>query len=152
MGDTILMKGFIEAELRNCFDNSIVRREVHNVIVTAGRRFVLEQICSSKIDTAVSITHMAIGEGTTAPATSQSALVTEYNRKAIGTFTTTNLSSNPPSWRAEASWATNEGNTTLGEMGLFNSSSGGTMLGRATFSTINKSTSNTLSISYTVSN
>lgn len=151
--DVIKMKGFIEAELRNAFDGTLVERvEERNIIVTAGRSWVLQQICSSVISTAQSINNMAVGTGTTAPATSDSALGSETLRKSIGTFTTTNLTSNPPSWLAAVSFATNEANTTLGEVGLFNSTSGGTLLGRATFTTVNKTTSNTLSISYTVSN
>jgi len=152
MKDTIKLRGYIELEIRSVFDNSVVRREKHNIIVTAGRRWVLQQIASSEIQTAQSISHMAVGTGTAAPATSDTGLQNEASRKGIGTFTTTNLTSNPPSWRAEVSWATNEANTTIGEAGLFNSSSGGTMLGRATFSTLNKTTSNTMSISYTVQN
>lgn len=149
--DVIRLKGFIELELRNP-RNEIVSREKYNVVVTTGRRWVLQQIASSEIQTAQSISYLAVGTGTAAPATSDSALGSENTRKAIGTFTTSNLTSNPPSWRAEVSFNTNEANTTLGEVGLFNSSSGGTMLARATFSTINKTTSNTLNISYTISN
>lgn len=159
------LRGFIEFELKDAIRNEIIRKgrepiyddvvqkgSNRNTVVTSGRRWVLQQIASSEINTAQSISYLAIGTGTAAPATSDSALGSETTRKAIGTYTTTNLTSNPPSWRAEVSFATNEGNTTLGEVGLFNSSSGGTMLARATYSTINKTTSNTLSVSYTVSN
>ncbi len=159
------LRGFIEYELKDAIRNEIIRKgrepiyddvvqkgSNRNTVVTSGRRWVLQQIASSEINTAQSISYLAIGTGTAAPATSDSALGSETTRKAIGTYTTTNLTSNPPSWRAEVSFATNEGNTTLGEVGLFNSSSGGTMLARATYSTINKTTSNTLSVSYTVSN
>ena len=149
--DCIRMKGFIEAELRNGFTGEVIRRERHNVIVTAGRRWVLQQICSSIMQTGESVSHLAVGTGTVAPATSDEALGSETLRKAIGTFTTTNITSNPPSWLAAVSFATNEANTTLSEVGLFNSSANGTMLGRATFTTLNKSTSNTLAISYTIS-
>lgn len=151
--DVIKMRGFIEMELRDAGSGRVIaRKQVNNVIVTAGRRWVLQQIASSDINTAQSISYLAVGTGTTAPATSDAALGGENTRKQIGTFTTANLTSNPPSWQAAVSFATNEANTTLGEVGLFNSSAAGTMLGRATFSTINKTTSNTLSVSYTVSN
>lgn len=149
--ETIRLRGHIEITLRN-LAGEVVEVKKENTIVTAGRRWVLQQICSSIAVPGQAISHIAIGTGTTAPATSDAGLASEVSRKAIGTFTTTNLTSNPPSWRAEVSWATNEGNTTLGEVALLNSNSGGTMLGRATFSTINKTTSNTLTISYTVSN
>ena len=149
----IEMRGCIELALRNAFTGEIIQKQkINNVIVTAGRRWVLQQINSQDIATAQSIGYMGVGTGTTAPATSDSALGSETTRKAIGTFTTSNLTSNPPSWLAVMSLATNEGNTTLGEVALFNSSSAGTVLGRATFTTVNKTTSNTLTLSYTVSN
>ena len=153
------MRGFVEIALYDAQLSEVKRIKApiewvnnENTIVTAGRRWVLQQIISSDIVTSQSIGFMAVGTGTSAPATSDSALQSETTRLAIGTFTTSNLTSNPPSWMAQMSLATNQGNTTLGEVGLFNSSSGGTLIGRATFSTINKTTSNTLGLSYTVSN
>lgn len=150
--DVIKMRGCLEIVLGDLNGNVLDRRKVDNTIVTTGRKWVLRQLSSADIVTSESISHMAIGTTTTAPATGDSALGGETTRNAIVSFTTTNLSSNPPSWRAECSFASNEGNTTLAEVGLFNSSANGTMLGRATFATLNKTTSNTLSISYTVSN
>lgn len=151
--DTLQMRGRIEMQLQDALGNPVGPRIVHNnTIVTVGRRWVLNNIYSGGASSAEVISHIAVGTSTTAPATSDTGLGSESTRIAIGTWTTSNLTSNPPSWRAEASFATNQANTTLGEMGLFQSSSGGTMLGRATFSTIDKTTSNTLSVSYTVSN
>lgn len=151
--DVIKLRGFIEASLRDIHGNEVQRVTEHNVVVTAGRAWVLKQLESTDIQTAQTVSYLAVGTGTSnAPATSDTTLQSENTRKAVGTFTTSNLTSNPPSWRAEVSFATNEANTTLGEVGLLNSSSGGTLLARATFSTINKTTSNTLSISYTISN
>ncbi len=146
----ILLRGCIEAILRDIHGNEVSRTK-QNTIVTAGRRWVLQQINSVDHATAQSINYMAVGTSTTAPATSDTALGSESSRLAINSFTTSNLTSNPPSWRAEASWNTNQANTTLGEVGLFNSSSSGTLLGRATFATVNKTTSNTFAVSYTVS-
>jgi hypothetical protein len=151
--DTIKLRGSIEMNLMDLEGNLVEKIIQHNVVVTAGRSWVLQQICSSAIVTSQSITQMAVGTGTSnAPATSDTTLQSETTRVGIGTFSTANLTANPPSWQAQASFATNQANTTLGEVALFNSSSGGTMLARATFSTVNKTTSNTLSISYTISN
>lgn len=150
--EVIKMRGCLEIVLKDLTGNLLKHEKVENIIVTAGRAWVLKQINSSDIATAQSIGFMAIGTGNTAPATSQTALVEETTRNAIVSFTTANLTSNPPSWRAECSFASDEGNTTLAEVGLFNSSAAGTMLGRATFATLNKTTSNTLAISYTISN
>lgn len=153
MEDVIKLRGCLEIALINALNGKEIERiRQDNTIVTAGRRWVLQQIESADIATAQSISYLGVGTGTAAPATSDTGLASEVTRKAIGTFATANLTSNPPSWQAQVSFATNEGNSTLGEMSLFNSSAAGTMLGRATFSTINKTTSNTLSVSYTVSN
>jgi hypothetical protein len=152
ISDVLRLRGSIEISLRNAFNDQEVQRvKIDNVVVTAGRRWVLQQINSSLIQTDQSIKFIAVGTGTTAPATSETALQSEFARKAIGNFTTSNLTSNPPSWQAEVTFGTNEANTTLGEVGLFNSNSGGTMLARATYGTVNKTTSNTLYISYTIS-
>lgn len=152
VGDVLHFRGAIEYALANAFTGEIIERgRIDNTVVTAGRRWVLECIQSGNAASTQTIQQMAIGTSTTAPATSDAALGNESSRKAIGTWTTTGLTGNPPSWRGETSWATNEANTTLGEVGLLNSSSGGTLLARATFATLNKTTSNTLSISYTIS-
>ncbi len=154
IGDVIALRGCIELSLRNLAGQEIERRRIDNTVVTAGRVWVLKNLYSgTHAQTAEVVNYMAVGTGTSsAPATSDSTLQSEYTRAAIGTWTTTNLTSNPPSWRAEVSFDTDVANTTLGEVGLFNSSAAGTLLARATFSTINKTTSNTLSISYTISN
>lgn len=147
----IRLRGSLEILLKNLRGEVVDRRKVDNTVVTVGRRWVLQQINSTDHVTAQALSYLAVGTSTTAPATSDTGLGSESSRIAINSFTTSNLTSNPPSWRAEASWATNQANTTLGEVGMFQSSTGGTMLARATFATINKTTSNTLSLSYTIS-
>lgn len=150
--DGIRLRGSLEILLLNAFTGELVeKRRIENTVVTVGRRWVLQQINSTDHATAQAISYMGVGTSTTAPATGDTGLGSESLRIAINSFTTSNHTSNPPSWRAEASWATNQANTTLGEVGLFQSSSGGTLLARATFATINKTTSNTLAISYTIS-
>lgn len=154
VSDFLAFRGCIEVALKNAFTGEVIeKRKIDNTVVTAGRSWVLNELRSDGV-TSQFIRDIAIGSVTTAPATGDTLLASEQSRKAIGTFTTTGLANNPPSWRAETSWATNEANTTLGEVGLFNTSSANaqTMLARATFATINKTTSNTLSISYTISN
>lgn len=151
LNDVMLLRGCIEMQLQDIHGRPVGNRVSLNTVVTAGRRWVLSRLKSTSPATE-QISHIAVGTGTTAPATGNTALGSETTRIAISAFTTTGLDSNPPSWRAECQFATNEGNTTLGEAGLFNSSSSGTMLSRVTFTTINKTTSNTLAVSYTISN
>ncbi len=152
-GDQIVLRGCLRLALRRAWDGKLIEeRFIDNTVVTSGRRWVLEAIQSANAASAQVLQQIAVGTSTTAPATGDTALASENARKAVGTWDSAELTSNPPSWQAQVSFATNEANTTLGEVGLFNSSSGGTMLDRVTFATIDKTTSNTLSISLTISN
>lgn len=150
-GDCIHLRGSLVLVLKDIEGRELQRREIHNLLVTQGRSWALGQLESVNIATAQTISYCAIGSSTVAPTTADTALGAEVTRLAIGTFATSGLTNNPPSWQAQTSYATNLANTTLAEVGLFNSSSAGTMLGHATFTSFTKATSNTLSISYTVS-
>jgi len=152
-GDRIVLRGQLEIALKNAKDGSVIaRRRVENTVVTAGRAWLMNSFQSGNSVTTQTIQQVAVGTGSTAPATSDTALVAENVRKAILSFANNELTSNPPSFEMHVLFATNEGNTTLNEFGVFNSSSGGTMLSRATFASVDKATSNTLGITYTLSN
>jgi hypothetical protein len=148
--DCIRLLGALEIVLSDPHGNVVEKRVIKNTVVTQGRSWVLGQLESVNNTTQV-IGFLAIGSVTNAPTTADTALGGEVTRIAVGTFVTTGLTNNPPSWQAQASFATNQGNTTLAEVGLFNSSAVGTMLGHATFTSFVKATSNTLAISYTIS-
>ena len=149
--DTIKMRGSIRMLLKNLMGEQVQEINVNNLLVTAGRAWILGQLESVNINTNLTVSALAIGSNTNAPATSDTALGNEVTRKTIATFSTSGLTNNPPSFQAQVSFATNEGNTTLAEVGLFNSASAGTMIAHATFTSFVKATSNTLAISYTIS-
>lgn len=149
--DVIRMRGSIRMALGDPDGKILKELLFENLLVTVGRAWVLGQLESVNIVTSQTIGFLAIGSGTNAPTTADSGLNNEVTRIAIGTFSTTGLTLNPPSWQAQVSFATNQGNTTLAEVGLFNSTAGGTMLAHATFASFVKATSNTLNISYTIS-
>lgn len=149
----IALRGSLRIALRDPEGKILEERLINNLVVTQGRSWVLGQLQSNNHQTAQNIGWLAIGTSTTAPATSDTLLGSEVTRVAVGTWVTSTLTANPPSWQAQASFASNQGNTTLGEVGLFNTSSANsaTMLGHATFTSFSKTTSNTLTISYTIS-
>lgn len=149
--DFIKLRGALQIALLDPEGKIVEKRIIENTVVTVGRVWILKQLESVDINTALTISALAIGTSTTAPSTGQTALGSEITRHNIATFSTVNLTANPPSWDAIVSFATNEGNTTLGEAGLFNSSAGNTMIARATFASFVKATSNTLTITYTIS-
>jgi hypothetical protein len=156
--DFIKFRGCIELALLNAENNAVIeKRKVDNVVVTSGRSYVLSRLVSVSPQTDV-INAIAVGTSTTAPASTDTLLGSELTaascRIAIASFATSGLTNSPPSWQAQATFATNQANTTLGEAGLFNSTvaNAQTMLSHVTFATIAKTTSNTLAISYTISN
>jgi hypothetical protein len=89
---------------------------------------------------------MAIGTGATAPAAANTALGTEIDRNA-----TTSITDAANVVTYLGNWAAGDGtNSAIAEAGIFNASSVGTMLARATFTAINKGASDTLAITWTV--
>jgi hypothetical protein len=91
------------------------------------------------------ISHMQVATQTAAPTSSQDTASGEFEaRKA-----TTNTFVANGTLRATASWNTNEATqSTLGAVALYNTSSAGTAGSIATFSTSNKTTDQTLNITY----
>ena len=89
---------------------------------------------------------MAIGTGTTAASTADTALQTEIARAA---FTTSSVSTNVVS--LSNTYAAGTGTGAVTEAGIFNNStSGGTMLSHVVFSAINKAAADTLTINWTI--
>lgn len=149
--EELKLRGAIKMVMTDLDGNKIMEQQIRNLAVTQGRSWVLGQLESVNIVTSQTISYLAIGSSTVAPTTGDTALNAEVTRNAIGTFVTSTLTQNPPNFSALVSFATNQGNTTLAECGLFNSSASGTMLAHATFSSFVKATSNILNLTYTIS-
>ena len=149
----IALRGSLRIALRDLDGKILEERLINNLVVTQGRSWVLGQLQTVNQVTSQAIGWLAIGTSTVAPTTADVLLGSEVTRVAIGTWVTSTLAANPPNWQAQASFASNVGNTTLAEVGLFNASAANasTMLGHATFTSFSKTTSNTLTISYTIS-
>lgn len=145
------LRGAYRIQLADLSGKVLEERLVENTVVLTGRRFALNQLITANHVTSQNLTHVAVGSGLVAPNATDTALGNEVTRKSISSVDVTNTTATPPSWQAQAVVASNEGNTTLGEVGIFNSSSSGTMFARATFASFAKATSNILNISYTVS-
>ena len=138
MNDTINLVGEVEVLL-----NNEVVLEKKNLIVQTGKNFLASAVISSSTSP---FNAMAIGTGTTAASTADTALQTETARAAFGTSSvTTNVVS------LSNTYAAGTGTGAVTEAGLFNNStSGGTMLSRVVFSAINKGASDTLTINWTI--
>ncbi len=113
--------------------------EPGNLVVTAGLAHIADQMLSAP--TQASMSHMAIGTGTTAPAAGDTALGTEANRQALGSKTRS--ASKVTYYR---SFAAGQGTGAITEMGILNSASAGTLLCRQTFAAKNKGANDVLDI------
>ena len=128
---------------------------VPNLVVNAGKAF----IASRMVGTAAAVmSHMAIGTDATAELVGNTTLGTEltvgggftgYSRAAVtGTSSsnvvtyTANFPANNPSAPA--------GGAVLREAGIFNASTGGTMLCRTTYPIVTKLPADALSITWTI--
>lgn len=90
--------------------------------------------------------YIAIGSGTTSPSRNDTALQSELARgNATESRTTTDVTDDTAQWEytftASAAWA-------VSEMGVFDASTGGVMLTRVTFSTINLAQNDQLHVIY----
>jgi hypothetical protein len=150
-GDVLLLRGAFQMVLKDLNGSVLQKQLVDNLVVTAGRAWVLKQLESTDNVASQVISHMAIGSGTIAPVTGNTGLGNEVTRKAISSINAGNTTANPPNIQFECSFASNEGNTTIGEVGMFNSSAVGTMFARATIASFVKATSNTFALSYIIS-
>ncbi len=121
--------------------NDNVVQEADNLVVTTGKEFV----ASRMIGTSASVMdNMAIGSGSTAAAASDTALGSELNRQSA----TSSVSGAVVTF--SATFGAGSGTGAVTEAALFNASSSGTMLCRTTFAVVNKSASDSMTISWAV--
>jgi len=123
--------------------NGEIVKEIPNTIVTTGKNDIASLITGA----GAAMTHMGVGTGTTAVAAGDTALETQVDRNALvtsGGVASTNTV------EFESVWNAGDGTGALTEAGLFSASTGGTMLARTVFSVVNKSASDILTITWTV--
>lgn len=117
-------------------------QEVNNLVVTDGKEYVASRM---KDATATAMSHMAIGSGSTAAAAGNSALGSELGRVAL---TSTTVSGAVVTYVATFPAGTGTGAVT--EAGILNASSSGDLLCRTVFSVVNKGSSDSMTITWTV--
>jgi len=140
----IEMIGRVKLEV---FDKDGVLKQVQdipNLVVTSGKGYIASRM---KDATATAMSHMAIGTSSTAAAAGDTTLGTEVARVAL---TSTNVSSNEIEYVATFGANTPASAAAVVEAGLFNASSSGTLLCRTVFSVVNKGTSDSMTITWTV--
>lgn len=119
-------------------------QEIPNLVVTDGKEFVASRM---KDATATVMSHMAIGTGTTSAVATNTTLETELSGSRTA-LTSTTVSSNDIIY--VATFAAGVGTGAVTEAGIFNASSGGTMLCRTVFAVVNKAAADAMTVTWTV--
>ena len=141
--DKLKLSGDVKIELIDQNGHIKETREIKNLVVSTGLTF----ICSRMADTSSNVmSHMALGSGTTAAAANQTDLVSILgSREALDS---TSASSHTITY--VASFEAGDATGAVTEAGLFNASSGGTMLCRTVFSVVNKGAQDILNITWVI--
>ena len=150
------LRGNIDVVLYDKLGSVKDERHIDNMIVDSGFEGVASRIAphDGSINPSSPYNYIAVGTGSAAVSASQSALISElpigpsYSRQqdAQATYTATSTKQLILSVAFPAGQATG----TINESGLFNAATGGDMLARQTFSTINKGASDTLTVTWTI--
>lgn len=114
-------------------------REGPNVIATNGKEMLVQFLTSAISSATNTFRYIAIGTDSTAEAAANTALGTESSRH---TGTVSYVSNQI--YQVKATFATGSGTGNIREYGLFNSSSGGTMLSRDVEAGVDKGANDTL--------
>jgi hypothetical protein len=144
MRDGVEMTGEVTLELRDKYGALIDFRVIKNLVTTAGKTFQASRMAGAS---AAVMSHVAAGSGVVAAAVGDTALGAELGR---GALTSTTPSANTVTYVAILGAGTGTGAVT--ELGIFNDPTAGTMLARTVFSVVNKGPSDTLAVTWVITN
>ena len=136
--------GLVKIVHTNAAGELVKELNVPNLVVTAGKNHIAAKIAATT-NSPAAMTHMAIGTGTSTPGASDTALGTQTGRVSLsGSVVSTNTIT------YTATFPAGTGDGAITEAGVFNASSGGTMLCRTTFPVVNKASGDTIAVTWVV--
>lgn len=141
LNDNFKVTGDVSIKLFNKDGTVKDSREIKNLVVATGKAFIAARM----VGTPTEMSHMAVGASSTAAASSDTALGSELGR--VGLISDT-VSGAIVTYTANFPAGTGTG--AVVEAGIFNGSSGSTMLCRTVFSVVNKGADDAMSITWTV--
>lgn len=146
INENLKLAGQLNIVLKDKDGNVKDSREVKNLVVNSG----LAYITSRMVGTSKGVmSHMALGEGTTAAGAGQTDLVTLLgSREALDS--TTISGDNNEKVVYVATFEAGDATGSVTEAGIFNDASAGDMLCRTTFAVVNKQSDDTMSVTWTI--
>ena len=142
MHDFVKVTGHLIITLYHADGTVKQRLEVPNLVVNAGKNLIASRLVGTSSGV---ISHMGVGTSNASVAAANTTLANELTRVAVSS---PSISSNVITYVADFGAGVATGN--LYEAALFNSSSGGTMLCRTTFTELNKTANDHLIINWNV--
>lgn len=139
--ETVKATGALQIKLYGPDGTLKQEQNVKNLVVTTGKGY----IASRMVSTPTAMSHMAIGSGTVDPAIGDTVLGTELGRVSLTSSTAV-----AAVVTYIAAFGAGTGTGAITEAGIFNASSGGTMLCRTEFALLNKGADDSLTITWTV--
>lgn len=140
--DDLKATGIVNIKQYNSTGNLIKDFTVDNLVVDSGINFIINRMYSN-VENPMS--HMAIGGLFGTPAASETTLGSEIARVAL---TSTTVVGN--SLVFVATFGAGVGTGLIQEAGIFNAATSGTMLNRVSFGSVNKNSSDTIVITWTL--
>jgi len=141
--DNLKLSGQLNIVLRDKNGNVKEERTEKNLVVTSGLGYIASRM---KDASATAMSHMALGSGTTAESAGQTDLITLLgSREALDSTTVT---ANAIAY--VASFEATDATGAVTEAGIFNASTGGTMLCRVKFDVVNKAADDTMTVTWTI--
>lgn len=139
--ENVKITGALQVTLTGPDGNVKQELNIHNLVVTTGKQFIAARM----VGTPTAMSHMAVGSGTVNPVVGDTTLGSELGRVALTSGTATGAVVT-----YVASFNAGVGTGAVTEAGIFNASSGGTMLCRTEFAVVNKGADDALSITWTI--
>jgi hypothetical protein len=141
--DQIKIRGNLDIVIRDGNGEVKETRQERNLVVTAGLGFIASRMKDTTDD---AMTHMAVGSGSTAAAAGDTDLGSILGSREV--LDSTTVSGATVTY--VSSFEAGDGTGAITEAGIFNAASGGTMLCRTVFSTVNKAADDTMTITWTI--
>jgi hypothetical protein len=140
--ESVSVKGSLEVILLDETGKQKDYRKVNNLVVAVGKDVIASRLVGNSLPV---MSHMAVGQSSTAAATSQTALGSEIGRVSLDS---TSRSTNTITYVATFPAGTGTGAIT--EAGILNAGATGNMLCRTVFGVVTKASGDTVVITWNV--
>lgn len=149
INDSLQAKGKVTIQLFDETGNKYFEHTQDNLVVLVGREWIAARMKDTGIP--AQITHMEIGQGTTAPVAGNTTIEIPFTPQArvANSVAGGTVVSNTVTYTA--SFPAGVGTGAVTEAGLFNNNTAGTMLARIVFPVVNKVATDAMAISWSVS-